>query len=94
MSVDPPHTSTNVEENYRGKYMELVLAHCVSKDAGYFITIQENYRGPDSSMCHKAYQKHNQANLYIKLGPHKYRCKKQGVIQYVSSPIKQYSIIC
>jgi hypothetical protein len=43
MSVDPPHTFNNAEENYTGKYMELVLAQCVSKDTAHFITIQENY---------------------------------------------------
>jgi proteasome assembly chaperone (PAC2) family protein len=28
------------------------------------------YREPDNSLCHKAYKKHNQANVYVILGPH------------------------
>jgi hypothetical protein len=39
MSADPLPTSNNAEENDTGKYMELVLAQCVSKDTAHFITI-------------------------------------------------------
>ena len=41
------------------------------------------YRGPDSSLCHKAYQKHKQLNLYVNCGPHKHHCNKQYTVQYV-----------
>jgi len=36
------------------------------------------YSGPDSSLCQKVYQKHNQANLYVKRGPHKHCYNKQA----------------
>jgi hypothetical protein len=39
--------------------------------------------GPDSSLCHKAYQKHNQANLYVNFGPHKHHSNQQATTQYV-----------
>jgi len=42
------------------------------------------YRWPDSSLCHKAYQKHNQANLYLNFGPHKHRSNQKATTQYVS----------
>ena len=38
MSADPPHTSSDAEENYTGKYMEIILAQCVSKHTAHFIT--------------------------------------------------------
>ena len=41
------------------------------------------YREPDSSLCHKVYQKHNQANLYVKLGPHKHHSNKQATYHTV-----------
>ena len=41
------------------------------------------YRAPDSSLCDKAYQKHNQANLYVKLGPHKHHYNKQATYHTV-----------
>jgi hypothetical protein len=37
------HTSNDDEENYIGKYMELILAQGVSKEPGHSITKQENY---------------------------------------------------
>jgi len=41
------------------------------------------YSGPDSSLCHKAYQKHKQPNRYVNCGPHKHHCNKQYTVQYV-----------
>jgi len=43
------------------------------------------YSGPDSFLCHKAYQKHKQLNLYVNCGPHKHHSNKQYTVQYVST---------
>ena len=57
--------------------MELIVAwghpqkqHTSSQNRKITFFHTDIYRGPDSSLCHKVYQKHNQANLYVKLGPH------------------------
>jgi len=42
------------------------------------------YRWPDCSLCHKAYQKHDQANLYVNSGSHKHHLNKQASTQYMS----------
>jgi hypothetical protein len=86
------HISNDVEEIYTGKHVELIVAKKAEKQhtslqnrkITFFHT--DIYRGPVSSLCHKAYQKHNQANLYVKLGPHKRRFNKQATTQY-DSPV-------
>ena len=87
------HTANCAEEIYTGKHVELIVAQGASTETAHSITKQVNYllsrciyRGPDSSLCHKVYQKHNQANLYIKLGPHKHHSNKQATTQY-DSPV-------
>jgi hypothetical protein len=75
------YTANVAEEIYTGKY---VLWHRVhpqkqhtslqNRKITFFYTYID--RGPDSSLCHKAYQKHKQANLHIKLGPHKHGYNK------------------
>jgi len=87
------HTSNDDEEIYTGKQVELIVSEGASTETAHFITKEENYllspdiyRGPDSSPCQKAYQKHKQANLYVNFGPHKHRSKKQTTIQY-DSPV-------
>ena len=64
------HTPNDAEEIFTGKH---VLWHKVhpqkqhtslqNRKITFFYT--DIYSGPDSSLCHKAYQKHNHANLYI-----------------------------
>jgi hypothetical protein len=76
------HISNDAEDLYTIKHMELTVAQWASTETAHCITKQENclfhtdiYSGPDSSLCHKAYQKHNQAHLYFTTGPHKH-CNK------------------
>jgi hypothetical protein len=66
--------------------MELIAAQGASTETAHCITFFHNkmYSGPDSSLCHKSYQKHNQTTLYITLGPHKHRSNKQVTTQYHS----------
>jgi hypothetical protein len=87
--------SANVgEEIYTGKHVELTVAQGASIETVYCITKKENYLlshththtiyiGTDSSLCHKVYQKHNQANLYVKLGPHKHLYNKLATYQTI-----------
>jgi hypothetical protein len=37
------HTSNDAEENYTGKYVELILSQSVSKETAHSITKQEIY---------------------------------------------------
>jgi hypothetical protein len=87
------HTSNDAEEIYPGKHVELIVAqghpkkqHTSLQNRKIIFFHTDIYRGPDSSLCHKAYQKHNQANLYVNFGPHKHRFNKQATIQY-DSPV-------
>ena len=57
------HTANDAEQIYIGKHVELIVAQGASTETAHFITKQENtlfhtdiYWGPDSSLCHKAYQ--------------------------------------
>jgi len=85
------HTCNDAEQIHIGKLLELITAQGASKETAQYIKIQENYllsqwhfRGPDSSLCHKAYQKHKHAKLYFNLGPHKNCSNMQATTQYVS----------
>ena len=78
------HTANDAEQIYTGRHVELIVAQGESTETAHFITKQENtlfhtdiYSWPDSSLCHKVYQKHNQANFYVKLGSHKHCYNKQ-----------------
>ena len=98
-----PNTSDDAEEVYTGKHVELIVpqractetAHCITKQENYLLH-NDIYSGPDSSLCHKANQKNNQDNLYVKLVPHTHththHCNKQTTTQndspvYVVTPI-------
>ena len=77
----------------RGKHVELIVAqgastkqHTSLQNRKITFSHTDIYSGPDSSLCHKAYQKHNQANFYFKLGRHKRRYNKQATTQY-NAPI-------
>jgi hypothetical protein len=84
MSTDQPHTSNNAEENYTGKYMEqhtslrkqenYLLSHWHLQGTWQLTVPQGLIETQPSKPLHYAW-------------PHKYRFKKQAVIQYVSSPI-------
>jgi hypothetical protein len=83
------HTANDAEESYTRKHVELIVAQGAQKQhtslqnrkITFFHT--DIYSGSDSSLCHRAYQKHNQANLYVKLGPHKHRYNKQATYHTV-----------
>ena len=85
------HTANDTEEIYTGKHVELIVAQGASTETSlqnWIITFSHTdiYSGPDSSLCHKVYQKHNQANLYVKLGPHKHNYNKHNTYHTVDSP--------
>jgi hypothetical protein len=72
--------------------VELIVAQDAPTETAHLITKQENnlpsqatYRWPDSSLCHEAYQKHNQENHYANFGSHKHRSNQQDTILYFSS---------
>ena len=84
------HTANDAEEIYTGKHVELIVAwwhpqkqhtSLQNRKINFFHT--DIYSGPDSSLCHKVYQEHNQANLYVKLGPYKQRYNKQATYHTV-----------
>jgi hypothetical protein len=82
------HSANDVEEIYIGKHVELIVAqwaytetaHCITKKGKLLHT--HIYSGPASSLCHKVYQKHNQANLYVNLGPHKHLYKQASYLPH------------
>jgi hypothetical protein len=74
----------------RGKHVELTVAQgephkqhtaLQNRKINFFHT--DIYSGPDSSLCHKVYRKHNQANLFVKPGPYKHRYNKQATYHTV-----------
>ena len=84
-------TSDGNEEKHTGKHVELISARGSSTETTHFITKRkitlihtDICRGPDSSLCHKDYQKHDETNLYNNFGPHKHRSNMQATTQYVS----------
>jgi hypothetical protein len=79
------YPANGAEEIYTGEQVELIVArghpqkqHTSLQNRKTTFSPTDIYSGPNSSLCHRAYQKLNHANLYVKLGPHKHRSNKQA----------------